>query len=262
MRIFALLSLAFVGGCANPFTQFYTDTTGGVDITQSEMVVLADQAPQIYAGGDIETDRETMLQNGYAIVGYSSFNAANATETQLRAQAEKVNAEIVVYYSEYTNTVSGSVPLTLPTTQTSTTNMQGTAYGSGGYATMTGTATTTTTGSRTTYIPYSTDRYDFAATYWVKLKPMSLGVYFEDLTTETRQRIGSNKGVFITTVVNDSPAFMADIFPGDIVRTMNGRKVISQQDFSEKIAASAGKRVELGLLRDDELITKVVQLRP
>ena len=262
MRILALLTLTCLGGCANPFATFYTDTAGGIDVTTSDRVILSDEPPKAYAGNDIEADRQTMLQNGYTMVGYSHFNAANATETQMLGQAKKVSAEIVVYYSEYTNTVSGSVPLTLPTTQTSTTNMQGTAYGSGGWATMSGTAITTTTGSQTTYIPYSTNRYDFSATYWVKLRPMALGVHFEDLTPETRKRIGSNKGVFITTVINDSPAFMADFFPGDIVKSLNGRDVVNQQDFTTRIGAVAGQKVEIQLLRDDGLITKTVQLRP
>ena len=202
------------------------------------------------------------MQNGYALVGYSSFNAAKATESQLIAQAEAVNAEIVLSYAEYTNTVSGVVPLTLPDTQVSQTTMSGTAYGSGGYTSMNGTATTTTTGTKTTYIPYSTNRYDFEASYWVKLKPMSLGVYAEDLTTETRRAIGSNKGAFINLVVNDSPAFMADLFPGDIVRRFNGEEVINTQDFIDRISASAGSTVTITVLRDGEEITKTIALRP
>ena len=55
---------------------------------------------------------------------------------------------------------------------------------------------------------------------------------------------------------------MADIFPGDIVKLMNGREVINQQDFSTQIAAVARQKVEIELLRNDELIAKVVQLRP
>lgn len=260
VMIFAVTSL--LAGCANPYAQFYTDQTGGVDLSTAETVILSNAPPTVYAGSDPKVDYQTMLQNGYGMVGYSYFNAAQASESQLLAQARKVRAEMVLTYSEYTNTVSGAVPLTLPNTQTSHTTMSGTAYGSGGYATMNGTATTTATGTSTTYIPYNTNRYDFGASYWVKLKPMSLGVYVEELTPETRRAIGSNKGAFVTTVVNDSPAFMADIFPGDIVRRFNGEEVINQQDLINRISTSAGTTIELVLLRDGDEITKMVALRP
>jgi len=263
MRIVVTLTfIALLAGCANPYAQFYTDQTDGEDLAASDRVILSNAPPKVYAGSEPEADSQTMMQNGYVMVGYSHFNAASAEEPQLLAQAKKVHAEIVLTYAEYTNTVSGAVPLTLPNTQTSNTTMTGTAYGSGGFTTMSGTATTTTTGTKTTYIPYNTNRYDFGASYWVKLKPLSLGVYYDDLTPETRRAIGSNKGVYVVTVVNDSPAFMADIFPGDIIKRINGAEVINSEDCSSRIRALAGTTVDLAILRDGEEVTKTVELRP
>ena len=126
---------------------------------------------------------------------------------------------------------------------------------------MSGTAYTTSTGTQTTYIPYNTNRYDFAATYWVKMKPFSFGIYFDELTPEVRREIGSNKGVVVMTVVNDSPAFMADIFEGDILKSFNGEEIVNANDFAEKIAAAAGQSVEVEVLRGPETLLKQVQLR-
>lgn len=262
MRYGTLLILLLLGGCANPFATYYTDMTGGMDITQSDRVILSGQPPTAYRGTDVEADTRTMRANGYGLVGYSHFNAPSVMESQMMAQATAVNAEVVVHYSEYTNTVSGSIPLTTPKTETSTSNIQGSAYGSGGYTNFSGTATTTTNTTQTTYIPYNTRRYDFMATYWVKMKPPSLGLYVEDLLPETRRAIGSNKGVFITTVVNDSPAFMADILAGDIVKAINGNEVIDSEDFMELISLFRGQQVSIDVLRGDETVTKDVQLRP
>ena len=258
--LLTLIALGLVG-CANPYAAFYFDQTGGLDITQSDRVVLSDAPPKVYRGNDPEADRKTLLQNGYALVGYSHFNAASASESQLIAQAKKVRAEMVVTYSAYTNTVSGTIPLTMPNTRTSTTTMTGSAYGPSGYTSMSGTAYTTSTGTQTTYIPYSTNRYDFAADYWVKLKPFSFGAYFDDLTPEARREIGSNKGVIVTTVVNDSPAFMADIFEGDILRSFNDEEIVNSVDFGAKISGAAGQRVEVGVLRGAEMLLKQVELR-
>ena len=167
---------------------------------------------------------------------------------------------MVISYSDYTGTRSGVVPLTLPDTQTSTTNMSGNVYGSGGYASMTGTATTTTTGSKTTYIPYSTDRYDFIATYWVKLKSQAFGAYFENLSQDQRREIGSNKGALLTIIVNGSAAFNADFFPGDIIRKVNNAEVIDIESFSQLIRHHKGQSVTIELVRDKETIVKQVQL--
>lgn len=261
MKLLFVFLAAGLVGCANPYASFYFDQTGGLDVTQSDRVVLSDAPPKIYRGSEPGADGKALLQMGYAMVGYSHFNAASASEPQLVEQAKKVHAEMVVTYSEYTNTVSGSIPLVLPNTTTSSTTMTGSAYGSGGYTSMTGSAYTTTTGSQTTYIPYNTNRYDFFATYWVKMKPFSFGAYFEDLTAEVRREIGSNKGIIVTTVVNDSPAFIADIFEGDILKSFNGQEIVNAADFAAKISASSGQRVEVGVLRGAELLLKQVELR-
>lgn len=259
-HVLILMALSLVG-CANPYAAYYFDQTGGMDITKSDRIVLSGVPPTVYRGQDPEADRKALLQNGYAMVGYSHFNAASASDSQLIAQAKKVHAELVITYSAYTNTVSGAIPFTTPNTTTSTTTMTGSAYGPSGYTSMSGTAYTTSTGTQTTYIPYSTNRYDFAATYWVKMKPFSFGVYFDDLSPEMRRQIGSNKGVIIITVVNDSPAFMADIFEGDILRSFNGNEIVNSSALQEMIAAAAGQSVEVELLRGTETLLKQVQLR-
>lgn len=79
-------------------------------------------------------------------------------------------------------------------------------YGSGGTANVYGSSTTTTYGSRTTYVPVTTHRYDFQAIYLVKSK-YALGAQFVALSDEERAQIQSNRGVKIIEVVNDTPAF-------------------------------------------------------
>lgn len=260
MRLISIALCLILTGCANGYSQFYHDRTGGIDITQYDAAIISNDTPTVYRGRDLEADSLGMLQNGYMMVGYSSYNGANGSESQIIQQARKAHATMAISYSEYTSTRSGVIPLTLPDTQTSTTNMSGSVYGSGGYASMTGTATTTTTGSKTTYIPYSTDRYDFIATYWVKLKPQAFGAYFENLSQEQRREIGSNKGALLTIIVNGSPAFNADFFPGDIIRKVNNAEVVDIESFSQLIRRHKGQSVTIELVRDNETIGKQVQL--
>lgn len=175
-------------------------------------------------------------------------------------QAKAVQAELVLVYSKYTGTRSGVMPLTLPDTQTSTTTLSGSAYGSGGYGSFYGTANTTTYGSKTMYMPYSVDRYDCLATYWIKMKPPIFGVYVRDLTPEIRQSIGSNKGLLVNAVVKNSPAFRADILKGDILRKIGDVELYDPASFREIVAKFAGQKVMVDILRDGKELQKEIQL--
>jgi hypothetical protein len=205
-------------GCATLFAQFYYDKTGGADLTKLPSVVLPTGEPQVYRGNKPEQDALKMFEDNYNLIGYSLFNARNVDENSAVAQAKKVHAPVVILYSKYTGSVSGSIPLTLPDTQTSSTSLYGSAYGYGGYASYSGTAYTTTYGSKTTYIPYTVHRSDYLATYWIKMKPPIFGTHIKDLTPEIRQQIGSNKGMLVYAVIKGSPAFEADILKSDVLK--------------------------------------------
>ena len=224
-------------------------------------------------GSNVDADAQKMFEDGYDLVGFSSFNAGEVDKGKLIAQARKVKAEVVVFYSQYTNTLSGVMPLTLPdnhtvtTTYTGNSNISGNVYGSrGGWANYSGTgssfgtANTTIYGSKTTYIPYSQNRYDYMASYWIKMKKPIFGVLAIDLTSEQRSKIGTNKGAFVYGVVKGSPAFMADIFKGDIIKKINEDDVKDTADLVLKTDTNFGKKVTVTLVRDGNNLTKDVQL--
>lgn len=248
-----------IQGCAAPFSKFYYDRTGGVDITTAPAVVLSEGKPKLFRGNKEEDDSLKMLEDGYALIGYSSFNAGNVDENGAISQAKKVHASVVIIYSKYTNTVSGTMPLALPDTQTSSTSIYGSAHGSGGYATYSGNAYTTTYGTKTTYIPYSVRRSDYMATYWVKLKPPTFGTHLKELTTEARQQIGSNKGMLINAVIKGSPAFHADIFRGDVLRRIGSVEIYSSESFQEALTKYQGQSVPVVIYRNGKKIEKEIK---
>lgn len=252
--------LILLSGCAGPFGQFYYDQTGGVDITQVPSVLVSNDPPTLIRGSHPEKDGQKMLEDGYLIVGYSSFNAGNVNENDAITQAKKVHAAVVLLYSRYTNTVSGAMPLTLPDTQTSNTSMFGSVQGYGGSATYSGSAYTTTYGTRTTYIPYSVTRYDYFATYWIKTKRPVFGVHSRDLNDELRQQIGSNKGALVIAVVKGSPAFRADILKGDILRRIGTVDIYDVSSVQEALPQHAGEEVTVEILRNSTSIEKQVKL--
>lgn len=257
---FTLFS-TFLAGCVTPFSQTYYDNTGGADITTDPSVILSHEEPKLFRGTDEEEDSLRMLENGFVLLGYSAFDGGNADENGTIVQAKKVHASVVMLYSRNTVTVSSAVPVTLPDTQTSTTMLAASAYGSGGDATYSGTANITNYASRTTFIPYIFHRADYLATYWVKIKPPRLGVQITDLTSEIQQEIKSDKGMLITAVVRDSPAFNADILRGDVLKKIGNVEIYDSEITHQAVQQYSGQKVPVFLIRDRKEITKEVQLR-
>jgi len=254
--LFLLPFFFFFAGC-NPYTQFYTDFTGGRNITEDPNYIISSGKPKLLYGGNVQDDFKRMSENGYVLLGTSSFNAAAVNQNMALEHAKKIHAETIIIYSEYTNTVSGSMPLTVPNTQTS--YHSGSIYGSGGgFANYHGSSTTY--GTQTTYIPYNVRRYDYYAGFWVKAKPQSLGVNIGDLTDELRKEIESNKGAYIISVVKGSPAFNNDLLAGDIIRKINNTEVIDMVQCKNALSENKGKQVEIEIFRNGKTILKQIQL--
>jgi S1-C subfamily serine protease len=81
------------------------------------------------------------------------------------------------------------------------------------------------------------------------------------LNDSERKLLQTNKGVVITSVIDDSPAFNADALIGDIITGINGQPVNSSQEFSSVVLpAYAGQNVTLSIQRGQRHLEKSVQL--
>jgi membrane-associated protease RseP (regulator of RpoE activity) len=244
----------------NPYEQSYTGITSSQP-SQEVPVMAAQVEPQLYVTNDLERDDLSLLENGYVLIGYSAFNSGTVDSKLAIKQAKKVGATLVLIQSQYTHTVTGVIPYTVQNpSQTVTTHNSGRIYGSSGYERYSGTSTTTVPGDYTTYqIPYSEDRYAYAATFWAKVERCGVGLWFNDLTDELRRTIGSNRGVVVTAVIKGSPAFNADIMRGDIITRINDEIVADRQSFSAALGRYAGKEIVLETYRNG--VKRMVSLR-
>lgn len=258
----ALLVLGLTG-CAtvNGYSEFYTPVAGATPQAIAKTRASPPPTTPLVMHAVTPPDPKPFIQQGYAVIGYSSFNSGHSEpDSEAISEARKVGADLVVIVDpNYTGSVTSQIPLTLPTTTTSQTNGSATAYGSGGSVTAYGNSTTTTYGSRTTYIPMTVNRYDYGAVYFVKLK-FILGVQWQPLNSEERQLVQSNSGLYVNTVVNGTPAFRSDILPGDIIETIDGKKVYDTKTASDLLSQSKGKTVKITIYRKGHLITKSVKL--
>jgi len=254
-RLVCIFVAVLIAGCANPYAQYYNDRTGGIDVTKSPGVVVSHNPPVVIRGTDPDSDYQTMFGDGFRLLGYSSFNGKEASEYQVKQQAEAVKAERVIVYAKYSGTEHGAMPLTLPNTATATTNY----YGSGGF----GTATTTMMGSTTTMVPISIRRYDQMATFWIRGIPNPiLGIDMRDLTPQQRASLQTNKGVTVNAIQKGTPAYDADLLKGDVLKSIGGLEVTDARGLQQLLQKLGGQEVKIDILRDGRALSKQVKLNP
>lgn len=257
MRMLAMLLTALLAGCASNFAKFYQ---GQPDARLWPSYIESNAPIAIYTTADPEKDVRSVVSKGYSIIGQSSFNAGSNTvsQAQLLAHAKKIGAQLVLFKTEFTHSVSGAMPLTVPTTSTSYSTGTATAYGTGGSVTAYGSGTTTTYGSQTTMVPYTVHRSDFLAIYFAKTKS-KIGLHPTPLDDETRRRLQRNTGVKVDLVIENTGAFEADILAGDIVTKFNEITIKSVDHYYELLSSYEGSEVALTIDRDGNELVKNVR---
>lgn len=252
----ALCVALALGACASPYQKFYHANTTS-DLAAVTMPYSGE--PTLGMGtNNPRQDVRNMFQQGYVVVGWSSFVGPAQAKTGAIAQAKAVGAERVLLYSKYRNTITSALPVTLPTATTSYSSGTVNAYGSGGYGVGNYSGMTTTYGTETTYIPYSVDKYDQMAVYFAPRKREGLGILSHNLTDAERQAIGSNVGMEIVAVRTGSPAFQADIIPGDLLLSLDGMPVYDTATMQHAVTAIRGREVAVVLFRGRTKITKSI----
>jgi hypothetical protein len=252
--ILAALAAMTLAGCVSPYQEFYEPAREGAFV-----IPTTEEPMEIPSSGDLKQDVRLMYQEGYGLIGSSGFNAPLADRAGAIAQAKKIGANRFIVEAKYRGTRSGVMPITTPTTSTSYTS--GTVTSSGGYYSGLGNSAsysgiTTTYGSETTYVPYSVDRYEQHALYFGPLPRKGLGIFFASPTEEARQLAGTNKGYQVMLVRRGSPAFRADILPGDLVVSIGGRDMTEQGDYRAAQAANYGRETEFVIYRGADRIVK------
>lgn len=266
-KIIGLSLIGFVlSGCAtnSGYEVYYTPNPQATpEVIAAKRASPPPETPQLDRA-DSDKIEETLSQyekRGFSVIGYSQFNSGQEeTDESALMQGKSVGADLVIVLTpKHTGTVTTSIPLTTPTTSTSYTTANATAYGRGGAINVYGNAQTTTYGSQTTYFPVTVSRADYGAVYLVKQR-FSLGAYYRDLNDVERQTFETNQGVVVVSVVDDTPAFKADVLSGDMIVSIDGERVSSQTHFEKLLDSKRGMRVKIELKRKGRFIEKTIQL--
>ena len=90
-----------------------------------------------------------------------------------------------------------------------------------------------------------------------------IGVNITNIDFDRAQAFGLSEagGALVTQVVDDSPAAKAGVEHGDVVLSVDGRKVKETRDLIDYVSAQGpGKKVELEILRDGKTLRRTVEL--
>jgi hypothetical protein len=252
-----------IAGCASGYSEFYRSVPGATpEAIANTRSAPPPKSPLLnHDGGNPKSVVEAYARQGYALIGYSSFNSGRrVSDSDALEQGEKVEADVVVVMNpQYTGSVTSNVPITTPTSTTSYTTGTATVYGPAGVATAYGNATTTTYGTQTSYVPFTVNRFDYGALYFVK-RHYVFGVNYRDPSDDERRALQSNKGVYVTSVITGSPAFRSDILPGDLIVSIDGMQVYGQQGCSELLQQKRGQTITVAIVRAGQELSKSVAL--
>jgi hypothetical protein len=211
----ALLSAA--SASANDWEKFYRPA-----VDPSLVIPSTVEAEQVPFTGNIEQDSDAMWRRGFIAIGYSYFNSANSKTKDALRLAKKLKARFVAIATELTSSETRSVPITTPTTSTTFSSGRANVTGSRGSATGNYSGTSTTTGTQTTYFPMTVNRFDKLAIYYAEVPKNGLGALTRELNAQEVAQFETRRGFVVRSVRDGSPAYNADVLPGDIVLKING----------------------------------------
>lgn len=258
--IIVTLAMLLVSGCAtNQFAENYKST--GTTNIPSYIPSSADI--KVIEVQDIEKEAQPYFENGYLPIGTSSFVARSGSQKldNLKIHAKLVGAQIVLFNRHSAGSNQVVIPLTTPTTTTSQTrsNYSLNNY-SGYYGSLNGNATTTTYGSKTDYVPVTVNFTNYSATYLAKFYSRT-GIYPVELTNQDKLNIEQNTGFKVSLIVNESPAYYANVLPNDIITKINGVDVAGVKGFLEITNTAPNGLMKIELIRNQKKLNKTIPIQ-
>ena len=237
-KIFLILFTMLILGCSS--TNPYKDTFVGTPVTgtrSSDKVPLSDSDITIINSKDTKEDMVDVYENGYEMIGYSSFNTVDLSERYVRTQAVNVGATLVIYSKKFVSQDSELEPVFY----------DGFCYG--GYYSV------NCTGADWQYVLKS--RYDYLATFWIKTELSGLGILIRDISQEKRKELGINYGAEIQAIRKDSEA-RNELALGDVIIKIGENDIKNKEDYKKATDENKGKKVKIEILRKNKTISKEI----
>lgn len=234
-----LLSASFLmTGCFNSYTGTYRSYVSADPLLAGGQVGAFSGTTSIVASTSSKDDSEKLVREGYVMLGESTFNDEYATASiyNLQEHALKIGADKVLYADHFIGTTSGVRAQEIPGESYRVRDENGKKHWENGP-------------SQIVYVPYTVSNYSHWASFWRKGAPPIFGVLYSDLPDAMRQTLQRNTGVLVTGVVEGSPAFLANILPGDVITHINARPISTTAEMDSLKTTFAGTYAQVELLR-------------
>ena len=229
---------------ANDFKRFYEPfpDTGPIPFTPDH------QPPQIMPSTeDPWQDIALLWEKGYRPIGDARFTSVWESNKEALKFAKKIGATYVVRYSQDKGTYNGT--RTVETSHSRDTPFRTNVTGSYGRTIGTLTGTVTTEWTETEVIPYTYTLYGQTAVYFCLLEKRGSGLFLIPPTKEGAAAAGTSLGGQVLAVRNGSPAYYADILPGDVITALNGQGLPTFSSFNRIIAEADDAPILVTLYR-------------
>jgi hypothetical protein len=218
-----------------------------------------EQEPNILRSNDINADVQRYREHNYVVIGESAFNGLVESEGNAIRKAKDVGATHVLISSEYTDTQS-YIDYDYQDYYR-TTYVKRVITNSDGDRVVVRDAVTV---RDTVTVPYmrTYDNYNQWAIFMVKSNnALRLGLVMRDLGLTERSDLGRNTGAYIDVVLTNSPGFLADIVPGDVLVAVNDVKVTDSRHAQVMIGnlEKTGETITLGLLKNGKQVNIVFE---
>lgn len=198
----------------NPYAESY------VEVKSSRPVQSGAPGPEIYRGGSKEGDDARMLEDGFDMLGYSSFEAGDVSPDLLTNHAEKVKADRVLVYTR----LRGKSPASMKLQQLREKKLKKEGVHPQG---------STDTAQQAIYSYY--------ASYWIRLPPPIVGLHVKG---------GNAGGLVVLAVIKESPAARAGIIRGDILSSIGDMKMSGPEALAQAAEQFQGQTVDVVFLRN------------
>jgi len=229
-----LAAIVASAACANDFKRFYEPfpDTGPIPFTPDR------QPPKIVPStSDPFQDIALLWEKGYRPIGDARFTSVWVSDKDALKFAKRIGATYVIRYSKDKGTYSGT--RTVETSHSEDTPFRTNVTGSYGRTIGTLTGTVTTRWTETEVIPYTYTLYGQIAVYFCLLEKRGSGLFLIPPTKEGTAAAGTNLGGQVLAVREGSPAYNADILPGDVITALDGQGLPTFSSFN-RIIAEAG----------------------
>ncbi|MDN3223891.1 PDZ domain-containing protein [Pseudomonas nunensis] len=261
-----LLACAYflVSGCTNtvnPYNSYYSSAVGLTPEYIAKTRMSPPPETPLVDHGNYEDLLEKNLtkwaRQGYGIIGTAAFNSGSTVPDKLAIdQGKTVKADLVVIQNpKYVGSFATSAAVIKPTVSTSVGSTS--IVGANGLNRAVASGSSSTYSTTTDYVPVTQHRADYSAFYLVR-NTTTFGVRTIDLDEKERHERQSNYGVKATMIIDDSPAYKADLLSGDILEELDGQKISNSNALSNLIAERKGKTVVLTFSRDGKTSQKTI----